>query len=173
MTTLSKDAILWVFRIRIRYYLFGSGSRSFHHQANPDWNCFITSVWLGILKTVENVTTKSTVLSKKNLVRKPLTKAGSAIQCTDPRFRKRLKMSPIRITATYIAFNQGCGSGSVLDPYSIGSVDPDPYSQYGSGSRRAKMTHKSRSKSSCFEVLDGLFWELKASSITWIYFMEA
>ncbi len=36
--------------------------------------------------------------------------------------------------------NQGCGSGtgsgSVLDPYSIGSVDPDPYS--GSGSRRAK-----------------------------------
>ncbi len=32
------------------------------------------------------------------------------------------------------------------DPYSIGSVDPDPYSQYGSesGSRRAKMTQKSR-----------------------------
>ena len=42
--------------------------------------------------------------------------------------------------------NQGCGSGSVLDPYSIGSVDPDPYSEYGSGSgsRRAKMTPKSR-----------------------------
>jgi hypothetical protein len=38
------------------------------------------------------------------------------------------------------------GSGSVLDPYSIGSVDPDPYweSGSGSGSRRAKMTHKSR-----------------------------
>ena len=36
------------------------------------------------------------------------------------------------------------GSGSVLDPYSIGSVDPDPYSESGSGSRRAKMTHKSR-----------------------------
>jgi hypothetical protein len=34
------------------------------------------------------------------------------------------------------------GSGSVLDPYSIGSVDPD--SESGSGSRRAKMTHKSR-----------------------------
>ena len=30
------------------------------------------------------------------------------------------------------------------DPYSIGSVDPDPYSESGSGSRRAKMTHKSR-----------------------------
>ena len=36
------------------------------------------------------------------------------------------------------------GSGSVLDPYSIGSVDPDPYSESGSGFRRAKMTHKSR-----------------------------
>jgi hypothetical protein len=47
-------------------------------------------------------------------------------------------------------FGQGCGSGSgsVLDPYSIGSLDPDPdpYSEYGSGSgsRRAKMTQKSR-----------------------------
>ncbi len=44
---------------------------------------------------------------------------------------------------------QGCGSGSVsgsgLDPDSIGSVDPDQdrYSESGSGSRRAKMTHKS------------------------------
>ncbi len=27
--------------------------------------------------------------------------------------------------------------------------------------------------SSCFEVLDGLFWELKASSVTWTFFMEA
>jgi hypothetical protein len=33
---------------------------------------------------------------------------------------------------------QGCGSGSELDPDSIGSVDPDPYSE----SRRVKMTHK-------------------------------
>ncbi len=32
------------------------------------------------------------------------------------------------------------------DPYLIGSVDPDPYSESGSGSRRAKMTHKSRKK---------------------------
>ncbi len=40
--------------------------------------------------------------------------------------------------------NQGFGSGSGLDPYSIGPVDPDPES--GSGSRRAKMTHKSRKK---------------------------
>ncbi len=41
---------------------------------------------------------------------------------------------------------QGCGSGSGLDPYSIGLVDPDPYSESGSGSRRAKMTHKRRKK---------------------------
>ncbi len=45
------------------------------------------------------------------------------------------------------------GSGSVPknfmdpqpDPDSIGSVDPDPYSESGSGSRRAKMTRKGRS----------------------------
>ncbi len=47
-----------------------------------------------------------------------------------------------------LAYWQGCGSGSgsVLDPYSIGSLDPDPdpYSEYGSGSRRAKMPQKSR-----------------------------
>jgi hypothetical protein len=30
--------------------------------------------------------------------------------------------------STALIRNQGCGSGSVLDPYSIGSVDPDPYS---------------------------------------------
>jgi hypothetical protein len=42
--------------------------------------------------------------------------------------------------------------------------DPDPYSESGSGSRRAKNTHKSR-KNSCFEVLDGLFCELQASSV--------
>jgi hypothetical protein len=45
-----------------------------------------------------------------------------------------------------IYFKQGCGSGYVsgsgLDPDSIGSVDPDP--EFGSGSRRAKITHKSR-----------------------------
>ncbi len=41
---------------------------------------------------------------------------------------------------------QGFGSGSGLDPDSIGPVDPDPDSESGSGSgsRRAKMTHKSR-----------------------------
>jgi hypothetical protein len=59
----------------------------------------------------------------------------------------------------------GSGPGPGLDPYSIGPVDPDPYSESGSGSRRAKMTHKRR-KISRFEVLDGLFCELQASSVT-------
>ncbi len=55
---------------------------------------------------------------------------------------------------------QSCGSGSrsgsELDPNSMGSLDPYPDSQPGSGSRRAKMTHKSRKnlEISCFEVLD-------------------
>jgi hypothetical protein len=43
-------------------------------------------------------------------------------------------------------FNQGCGSGSVLDPDSIGSVDPDPDSESASGSRQEKMAHNSRKK---------------------------
>jgi hypothetical protein len=38
------------------------------------------------------------------------------------------------------------GIGSVLDPDSIRSVDPNPYLESGSGSRRAKMTHKSIKK---------------------------
>jgi hypothetical protein len=41
-------------------------------------------------------------------------------------------------------FGSKSGSRSGLDPDSIRSVDPDPYSESGSGSRRAKMTHKSR-----------------------------
>ncbi len=44
----------------------------------------------------------------------------------------------------------GFGSGSGLDSDSIRSVDPDPYSESGSGSRRAKITHKSRKKSRNF-----------------------
>jgi hypothetical protein len=70
---------------------------------------------------------------------------------------------------------QGCGSvsGSGLDPDSIGSVDPDSGS--GSGSRREKWLTKVENflKNSCFEVLDGLYWELKASSVTWTFFVEA
>ncbi len=58
-----------------------------------------------------------------------------------------------------------CSRGADPDPdwirNSIGSVDPDPDSESGfvSGSRRAKMTHKSKKnvKSSSFEVLVGLF----------------
>jgi hypothetical protein len=44
----------------------------------------------------------------------------------------------------WVSSKQGCGSGSGLDPNSIGSVDPDPDSVSGSGSRRAKITHRSR-----------------------------
>jgi hypothetical protein len=38
-------------------------------------------------------------------------------------------------------------------------ANPDPYSESGSGSRRAKMTHKSRKnlEISCYDVLDVLF----------------
>ncbi len=55
----------------------------------------------------------------------------------------------------------------------VRSVDPD--SESGSESKRAKMTHKSRNflENSCFEVLDVLFWGLKASSVAWKSFMEA
>jgi hypothetical protein len=61
---------------------------------------------------------------------------------------------------------QGCGSGSGLDPDSIGSVDPDSESgiwirnpESGSGSRRAKIPTKVEKnlKISCFEVLDASF----------------
>jgi hypothetical protein len=48
---------------------------------------------------------------------------------------------------------------SVSDSDSIRSVDPGPYSESGSGPRRAKMTQKSGKifEISCFEVLDVLF----------------
>jgi hypothetical protein len=49
---------------------------------------------------------------------------------------------------------------SAVDPDSMGPLDqyPDPDAQYGSGSRRAKMTHKHRKKIINFsEVLDVLF----------------
>jgi hypothetical protein len=36
------------------------------------------------------------------------------------------------------------GSGSELDPDSIGSMGPDPVSLSGSGSRRENMTHKNK-----------------------------
>jgi hypothetical protein len=62
----------------------------------------------------------------------------------------------------------------------VSDPDPDPHGSTliwvaGSGSRRAKMTHKNRKKYefSCFEVLDVLFWGLKASPVAWTSFMEA
>ncbi len=65
-------------------------------------------------------------------------------------WRKVIHIAHSSSTVPNVRKNQGCGSGygtgSELDPYSIGSVDPDldPYSESGSGSRRAKMTQQSR-----------------------------
>jgi hypothetical protein len=39
------------------------------------------------------------------------------------------------------------------DPHYFELLDPDPHSNCGSGSRRAKMTHKNRKKSSIFMFL--------------------
>jgi hypothetical protein len=46
-----------------------------------------------------------------------------------------------------------------MDPHYFELLDPDPHSNCGSGSRRAKMTHINRKSTeiSCFEVLDVLF----------------
>ncbi len=58
-------------------------------------------------------------------------------------------------------FNQVSGSGSVF--------------VFGIPSRRAKMTHKSGKflEISYFDMLDVLFWELQAYTVTWTSFMEA
>ncbi len=52
------------------------------------------------------------------------------------------------------------GHGSELDPDSFGSLDPDPEGQKWP-TKVGKIL-----EISCFEVLDVLFWELKASSVT-------
>jgi hypothetical protein len=69
------------------------------------------------------------------------------------------------------SLNQGFVSGSGLDPNSIRSVDPDPYSESGSGSGRANMNHKStkikKFHAGCsFLRAEGFF-------VTWTSFMEA
>ncbi len=60
-----------------------------------------------------------------------------------------------------------------LDPDSIGQWirirNPDPYP----GGQKWPTKVENFVESSCFEVLDGLFWELKTSSVTWTFFMEA
>ncbi len=83
----------------------------------------------------------------------------------DPSFHtdfKNVNLFLVKSVPKKQGFGSGSVSGSVLDPYSIGPLDPDPEFEYGSGSgsRRAKMTHKSR-KNSCFEV----FW--MASFVSW------
>ncbi len=56
-------------------------------------------------------------------------------------------------TANFVAAGKNLcfGSGSGLDPDSIRPVDLNPDSEYGSGSRRAKMTNKKKKREiSCF-----------------------
>jgi hypothetical protein len=60
--------------------------------------------------------------------------------------------------------HQCFGPGS--DLYSIRSADPDPGGQ-------KLLTKKFFFEISCFEVLDALFWGLKASPVAWTSFMEA
>jgi hypothetical protein len=52
-----------------------------------------------------------------------------------------------------ISLYQGFGSGFGLNPDSIRSVDPDPYSE--SGSRRAKITHKNKFLNFYIFLIDG------------------
>ncbi len=49
----------------------------------------------------------------------------------------------------------------------IRNPDPDP------GGQKWPTKGEFFYLSSCFELLDGLFWELKASSVTWTFFVEA
>ncbi len=64
-------------------------------------------------------------------------------------------------------------SAVVPDPrINFDRLDPDPHWEYGSGSRRAKMTNKSEENSS-FGALDVLFSGRKASPVAWTSFMEA
>jgi hypothetical protein len=63
------------------------------------------------------------------------------------------------LTFQYQGCESGTVSGSGLDPDSIGSVDPNPDSESGSRTMRAKMSHKSRFFyiNSYFDFLDELF----------------
>jgi hypothetical protein len=50
------------------------------------------------------------------------------------------EVSPVRMAACTKGYYEICCKqcSGALDPDSLRSVDPDPYSEYGSGSRRAK-----------------------------------
>ncbi len=81
-------------------------------------------------------------------------------------------------------FYQGFGSGFVLDPQVSGSnANPESGSVFAiririrnpdldPGGQKWQNKNRKKKKNSCFEVLDVLFWELKASSVTWTSFME-
>ena len=70
-------------------------------------------------------------------------------------------------------FMSSSGSGSVIN-YGSGSDFLTSYSSgSGSGSRSQKVTVPTVPVPVPQHWLDGLFCELKASSVTWTYFMEA
>jgi hypothetical protein len=94
--------------------------------------------------------------------------------------RQRLKEKPKFLTYLIFFFNSGVwlfrNTWIHLKAYlavlriltririHFGQLDPDPHWEYGSGSRRAKMTHK-RLENSSFEVLNVLFQGLKTSPV--------
>ncbi len=69
--------------------------------------------------------------------------------------RAELKHEPIVAQCSQLSQCQYFGSGSGLDTDTIRSVDPEPDSEYGSGSapKRAKMTHKNWKKFRIFMFL--------------------
>ncbi len=83
-----------------------------------------------------------------------------------PSKRKKMLRKKIFFLASWRLLTKRAGNGagsvsqisSVSDPDSIRSVDPDPYSESGSGSTRAKMTHKSRKK-----LRNLMFWSAGCS----------
>ncbi len=93
------------------------------------------------------------------------------------------KLSEVLHAFAKLGFLQGFGSGSVSGSawirinlscwiririrIQIADPDPDP------GGQKLPKKIEKRTEFSSFEVLDVLFWELKASSVAWESFMEA
>ncbi len=102
--------------------------------------------------------------------------------CMDP-YYFCLAGSGVGSRLATMTYSQGFGSGSGLDPYSIGPVDPDPYSESGSvfgiririqeGKNYPQKQKKKTLKVHVLKCWMASFVELQASSVTWTYFMEA
>jgi hypothetical protein len=109
--------------------------------------CFLQNIhdpvetwWSSVTSQMQNTSTLSSGSSL--LAPYPPSSPSSSRQADSPTFFLYYSF----YVKEHICRIQGCGSGSILDPDSIRSVDP--YSE--SGSRRAKMTHKSRKDSRNF-----------------------